>query len=86
MVARWGAKQTKLYFQQLHDSAEYIAKHQRTISRRDDLTDHKSLSACPVGEHSIVYAPIDDSKIAIAALIRRALDVALNPLEERQRK
>lgn len=74
-LARWGAKQTKLYFQQLHDCAEYIAKLQRAISRRDDLTDDENLGAYPVGEHYIVYAPIDDSQIAIVALIRQTRDV-----------
>lgn len=74
-LARWGAKQTKLYFQRLHDCAEYIAKHQRAISRRDDLTNDANLGAYPVGEHYIVYAPVDDSQIAIVALIRQTRDV-----------
>jgi plasmid stabilization system protein ParE len=74
-LARWGAKQTRLYFQRLHDTAEYIAKHRPAISRRDDLTDDESLGAYPVGEHYIVYAPLDDSQIAIVALIRQTRDV-----------
>ena len=74
-LARWGAKQTKLYFQQIHNSAEYIAKHQPAISRRDDLTDDEDLGAYPVGEHYIVYALIDYSQIAIVALIRQTRDV-----------
>jgi len=74
-LARWDAKQTKLYFQRLHDSAEYIGKHQRAISRRDGLTDDENLGAYPVGEHYIVYAPLDDSQIAIVALIRQTRDV-----------
>jgi plasmid stabilization system protein ParE len=64
-----------LYFQRLHDAAEYIAKHQPAISRRDDLTDDESLGAYPVGEHYIVYTPLDDSQIAIVALIRQTRDV-----------
>lgn len=74
-LARWGAKQTKLYFQRLHDAAEYIAEHQPAISRRDDLTDDENLGAYPAGEHYIVYAPLDDSQIAIVALIRQTRDV-----------
>lgn len=102
-LARWGVKQTKLYFQRLHDSAEYIAKNQRAISRRDDLTDDANLGAYPVGEHYIVYAPLDDSQIAIVALIRqtrdvpailqansfrirRAIDIALKPLNKKRQK
>ena len=74
-LARWGVRQTKLYFQRLHDAAEYIAEHQPAISRRDDLTDDESLGAYPAGEHYIVYAPLDDSRIAIVALIRQTRDV-----------
>jgi plasmid stabilization system protein ParE len=74
-LARWGAKQTRFYFQQLHESAEYIAGHQPAVSRRDDLTDDPNLAAYPAGEHYIVYAPVDDSQIAIVALIRQTRDV-----------
>jgi plasmid stabilization system protein ParE len=74
-VARWGKKRTKLYFQQLHDGAEYIATHQRAIAPRDDLTGNTELGVYPVGEHYLVYAPIGDTQIVIVALFRQTRDV-----------
>jgi len=74
-VARWGKKRTKLYFQQLHDGAEYIVTHQRAIAPRDDLTGNTDLGVYPVGEHHLVYAPISDTQIVIVALFRQTRDV-----------
>ena len=74
-VARWGEKRTKLYFQQLHDGAKYIATHQRAIAPRDDLIGDKDLGVYPVGEHYLVYAPMSDAQIVIVALIRQTRDV-----------
>jgi plasmid stabilization system protein ParE len=74
-VARWGKKRTILYFQQLHDGAEYIATHQRAIAPRDDLTGNMDLGVYAVGEHYLVYAPISDIQIVIVALFRQTHDV-----------
>lgn len=76
-IARWGKKRTKLYFQQLHDGAEYIATHQRAIAPRDDLTGNTELGVYPVGEHYLVYAPIGDTQIIIVALFRQTRDVPI---------
>ena len=72
---RWGAKQTKSYFQRLHGGAVYIAEHQSAISSRDDLSEDSDLGVYPVGEHYIVYARLDEDQIAIVALVRQTRDV-----------
>jgi plasmid stabilization system protein ParE len=74
-VARWGKKRTKLYFQQLHEGAEYIATHQPAMAPRDDLTGNTELGVYPVGEHYLVYAPIGDTQMVIVALFRQTRDV-----------
>ncbi len=74
-VARWGKKRTKSYFQQLHDSVDYIATHQPAIAARDDLIGNTDLGVYPVGEHYLVYVPVSDTQIIIVALIRQTRDV-----------
>lgn len=74
-VARWGKKRTKSYFQQLHDGANYIATHQPAIAARDDLLGNTDLGVYPVGEHYLVYVPVNDTQIVIVALIRQTRDV-----------
>jgi plasmid stabilization system protein ParE len=73
--ARWGERTTRSYFQKLHDGAEYIAAHQTAIASRDELAGDTNLGAHPVGEHFLVYVPIDKNQTAIVALIRQIRDV-----------
>lgn len=73
--ARWGDRKTKSYFQKLHNGAEYLAAHQTAISHRDELTRDTNLEVYPVGEHFLVYVPLDKTQIAIVALIRQIRDV-----------
>lgn len=72
---RWGERATKAYFQRLHDGAEHIAAHQPAISGREELTGDTGLGLYPVGEHFLVYLPIDKTQIAVVALIRQVRDV-----------
>jgi plasmid stabilization system protein ParE len=72
---RWGDQTTKSYFQKLHDGAEYIAAHQAAIASRDELTGNAGLGVYPIGEHFLVYVPIDRTQVAIVALIRQVRDV-----------
>jgi plasmid stabilization system protein ParE len=74
-VARWGKKRTRSYFQQLHDDADYIATHQPAIAAREDLLGNTDLGVYPVGEHYLVYVPMNDTQIVIVALIRQTRDV-----------
>ena len=73
--ARWGEKQTKAYFFDLHNSAEYIAHHQASIAERASLVANTGLGLYPVKEHYLVYTPVNDSHIIIVALIRQVRDV-----------
>jgi plasmid stabilization system protein ParE len=73
--ARWGDRTTRSYFQKLHDGAEYVAAHQSAIASRDELTGDTNLGVYPVGEHFLVYVPIDKTQIAIVALVRQIRDV-----------
>lgn len=73
--ARWGGKQTKNYFANLHKGAEYIAVSQNALAERDDLTGTTGLGVHAVGEHYIVYVPVNDSCIVIVALMRQSRDV-----------
>lgn len=73
--ARWGDRTTRSYFQKLHNCTEYIAAHQTAISHRDQLTEDTNLEVYPVGEHFLVYVPLDKTQIAIVALIRQIRDV-----------
>lgn len=73
--ARWGGRTTRSYFQKLHNGGEYIAAHQTAISHRDELTGDTNLEVCPVGEHFLVYVPLDKTQIAIVVLIRQIRDV-----------
>lgn len=73
--ARWGDRTTRSYFQKLHNGAEYLAAHQTAISHREELTENSNLEVYPVGEHFLVYVPLDKTQIAIVALIRQIRDV-----------
>lgn len=72
---RWGEQQTRTYFERLHEGAECIARHQNAAAQRDDLIAGSELGIYPIGEHYMVYLPIDDRRIAIVALIRQTRDV-----------
>lgn len=74
-LSRWGQRQTQTYFRKLHDAAEYVAANQSAVPSREDLTDSTDIGVYPVGEHYVVYAPIDKKRIAIVALVRQTRDV-----------
>ncbi len=74
-LARWGKERTKTYFEQLHADAEYVSAHQQAIAKRDDLIGNTGLGVHAVGEHYLVYAPLESKRIAVVALIRQTRDV-----------
>jgi len=73
--SRWGDQQTKKYFTNLHKGAEYIALNQNALAGRDELTGTTDLGVYAVGEHYMIYVPINNSCIVIVALIRQSRDV-----------
>lgn len=73
--ARWGKKATSAYFRDLQHAAEHVAAHQAAIPARKELAHDRELGIYPVGEHYLVYVPLDGKRIAIVALIRQVRDV-----------
>lgn len=73
--ARWGKELTNLYFQDLHECAQYIAENHLSLQNRHKLAGGTALCLYPVREHYIVYEPITEKLIAIVAVIRQRRDI-----------
>ena len=73
--SRWGKTLTQQYFADLHNAAEYIAQHHASLNEQECLTANASLAIHPVREHYIIYVPVADDHIVIAAFIRQSRDV-----------
>ena len=74
-LSRWGKDQTKQYFSDLNDGAEYIANNYQSIKDNDYLTANTGLGIYAVREHYMVYMPVEEKTIIIVALIRQVRDV-----------
>lgn len=73
--ARWGEPATRACFRRIHDCAEHIAARRAAISGREELSGNTGLGIHPVGEHFLVYVPIERTQIAVVALIRQVRDI-----------
>ncbi len=73
--ARWGKELTSRYFDDLHESAQFIAENLGALRGRQELSAGISLLVYPVREHYIVYEPLAERFIAIVAVIRQGRDV-----------
>lgn len=73
--ARWGSELTNRYFQDLHESAQYIAENHTSLRSRHELAGGTALCLYPVREHYIVYEPLTEKLIAIVAVIRQRRDI-----------
>ena len=67
--SKWGDELTKQYFSDLEKAAQFIAENYQK------LTGDSGLCLYPVREHYIVYEPLGDKRIAIAAFIRMGRDI-----------
>ncbi len=74
-LSRWGRNQTKQYFFDLHNGAEYIAKNYQSLSSKESLAVNTGLGIYAVREHYMVYVPVREGFIVIVALIRQIRDV-----------
>ncbi len=74
-LSRWGQEQTKKYFSDLHDGAEYIARNQPSQTEKRELVGDTGLGIYSVREHYIIYEPVDEHSIIIVSLIRQSRDV-----------
>jgi plasmid stabilization system protein ParE len=72
---RWGDDSTKLYFQDLHEAANTLAKNQKQFQAREDLNGDTGLCIHAVREHYLVYIPRGGNQIIIVSLIRQTRDV-----------
>ena len=78
-LSRWGKEKTFEYLEELHAGLEYLGANYKTFEKsetRSNLSGGTGLSLYPVNQHYIVYLPIDEKTIAVAAVIRKGRDVA----------
>lgn len=59
-LERWGSDLTKAYFQDLHETAENIAKYQSRYKSRDDLAGGTGLCVRAVREHYLIYISMNE--------------------------
>jgi plasmid stabilization system protein ParE len=73
--ARWGKELTSRYFDDLHESARFIAENHAALLGRHELSGGTSLWVYRVREHYIVYEPLAERFIAIVAVLRQGRDI-----------
>lgn len=77
-LERWGKERTLQYLTDLHEGLEYLCENFKAVEKnrtREDLSGGTGLLLHPVGKHYIVYVPIDEKSIAVAAVIRQGRDI-----------
>lgn len=77
-LERWGKERTVQYLTELHERLEYIAANFKTFesnNTRADLSGDSGLLLYPVNKHYIVFLPIGERSIAVAAVIRQGRDI-----------
>lgn len=77
-LERWGKEKTVQYLTELHEKLEYVAANFKTFENnktREDLSGGTGLLLYPAGKHYIVYVPISEQSIAVAAVIRQGRDI-----------
>lgn len=74
-MARWGEKQTRAYFADLHKGANDLARNYAKYPRREELSGGTGLRLYLVREHYLVFEPLGKDKIAIVAVIRQSRDI-----------
>lgn len=73
--SRWGKTLTQQYFADIHNCAEYLAKHHDSLNEQECIIANASFAIHPVREHYIIYVPVADDHIVIVAFIRQSRDV-----------
>ena len=77
-LQRWGKLKTVQYLTELHQALEHIAANFKTFENnksRDDLSGGSGLLLYPVNKHYVVFTPISDKAIGVAAIIRQGRDI-----------
>lgn len=78
-LQHWGKEKTIAYLSDLHQGLEFIAKNFKTFENnktRDDLSGGAGLLLYPINKHYVVFVPISEKTIAVAAVIRQGRDIA----------
>ena len=74
----WGKEKTVQYLTELHDKLEYIAANFKIFENNktsEDLSGGTGLLLYPSDKHYIVYVPINERSIVVAAVIRQGRDI-----------
>lgn len=77
-LQRWGKEKTVQYLTELHKGLEYIATNFKTLENnkaRDDLSGGSGLLLYPINKHYVVFTPISNRAIGVAAVIRQGRDI-----------
>lgn len=78
-LAHWGKAKTIAYLNDLHQGLAYIAANFKTFEynkTRDDLSGGTGLLLYPINKHYVVFVPMSEKTIAVAAVIRQGRDIA----------
>ncbi len=77
-LERWGKERTVQYLKELHEKLEYVATNFKTLENNkthEDLSGNTGLMLYPANNHYIVFIPISEKSIAVAAVIRQERDI-----------
>lgn len=75
---RWGKEKTVQYLTAMHEALNYLSAHYKVFQHntlREDLSGGTGLLLHPIGKHYVVYVPIGEESIAVAAFIRQGRDI-----------
>jgi plasmid stabilization system protein ParE len=75
---RWGQEKTTHYLTELHEKLGYLSENLETFQRNQtyaDLNGGTGLLLYPVQKHYIVFLPLGEQSIAVAAVIRQGRDI-----------
>lgn len=78
-LQHWGKEKTIAYLTDLHQGMAFIAENFKTFEKnktRDALSGDTGLLLYPINKHYVVFVPISEKTIAVAAVIRQGRDIA----------
>jgi plasmid stabilization system protein ParE len=77
-LERWGNKKTVHYLKELHEGMNHLAENVKIFQNNktwEALSGDTELFLYPINKHYIVYLPLNDNTIPIAAVIRQGRDI-----------
>lgn len=73
--ARWDDNLTRVYFADLHNAANDLARNYASYRSREELSGGTGLRLYPVREHFLVFEPLGEDRIIIVAVLRQSRDI-----------